>query len=437
MSKVKLKKRDESVQTNVNGQSKHKKKKKKPDNSKKTFFYNTTTVAKTKTEPKTVKANIAPPIKVEEYSCNWKKLLQTLAANPEKKNEDTKQAKDANVKGKQVQKTPAASKDSHKPDKHFKKPAQTVKPASETSGRRVEKDGDQQNGKDSGHKLFKAEKRKRKDEKEKEMNKKKKVEEVEQKSAEPDIWFDDVDPDDIEATLGPEAADVVRKRSGILKSSAEMTDKMLVKEHAFEGLTRAVAMDCEMVGIGCDGEESILARVSIVNHFGKCIYDKYVKPTEKVTDYRTAVSGIRPADIANGEDVKTVQKEVAEILEGRILVGHAIHNDLKILLLSHPKKMIRDTQKYKPFRQRVKSARPALRVLCKEILSVKVQQGEHSSVQDAQATMRLYTLVKKQWEAEIKAIRAGQFQKAPRIPKTPKKQSKLTQITNKNSINSS
>lgn len=61
-------------------------------------------------------------------------------------------------------------------------------------------------------------------------------------------------------------------------------------------------MDCEMVGVGLDGEESILARVSIVNHFGKCIYDKYVKPTEKVTDYRTAVSGIRPADIEKGQD---------------------------------------------------------------------------------------------------------------------------------------
>lgn len=60
-------------------------------------------------------------------------------------------------------------------------------------------------------------------------------------------------------------------------------------------------MDCEMVGVGPGGEESMLARVSIVNYFGKCVYDKYVKPTEKVTDYRTAVSGIRPADIKHGK----------------------------------------------------------------------------------------------------------------------------------------
>lgn len=69
-------------------------------------------------------------------------------------------------------------------------------------------------------------------------------------------------------------------------------------------LTKAVAIDCEMVGVGPDGEDSILARVSLVNQFGKCIYDKYVKPTEKVTDYRTAVSGIRPQDIKDGESWK-------------------------------------------------------------------------------------------------------------------------------------
>lgn len=55
-----------------------------------------------------------------------------------------------------------------------------------------------------------------------------------------------------------------------------------------------------MVGVGPKGEDSIVARVSIVNQFGKCIYDKYVKPTEEVTDYRTAVSGIRPENINTG-----------------------------------------------------------------------------------------------------------------------------------------
>ena len=60
-------------------------------------------------------------------------------------------------------------------------------------------------------------------------------------------------------------------------------------------------MDCEMVGIGWKGEDSMLARVSIVNQFGHCLYDKFVRPREKVVDYRTKVSGVRPSDLVKGE----------------------------------------------------------------------------------------------------------------------------------------
>ncbi|XP_010131014.1 PREDICTED: RNA exonuclease 4, partial [Buceros rhinoceros silvestris] len=228
-------------------------------------------------------------------------------------------------------------------------------------------------------------------------------EHAEQQPKEADIWFDDVDPKDIEAAIGPEAAKIARRNLGLETGQSQRSvEEVLVKEKASEGLTRAVAMDCEMVGVGPKSEDSIVARVSIVNQFGKCVYDKYVKPTEEVTDYRTAVSGIRPENINTGEDFNTVQKEVADILNGRILVGHALRNDLKVLFLDHPQKKIRDTQKYKPFRQRVKSARPSLKLLCEKLLNIPVQTSEHCSIQDAQAAMRLYTLEKKKWEAAVK-----------------------------------
>ena len=111
-----------------------------------------------------------------------------------------------------------------------------------------------------------------------------------------------------------------------------------------------IGIDCEMVGVGYRGEDSILARISLVNHFGKCIYDKFVKPTEEVIDYRTWVSGIRPEDIENGEDFKKVREEVVDMVKGRILVGHSIKNDLDILMLKHPAQCIRDVASYKPFR---------------------------------------------------------------------------------------
>lgn len=56
-----------------------------------------------------------------------------------------------------------------------------------------------------------------------------------------------------------------------------------------------------MVGIGEMGMENMVARVSIVNQLGQCLYDKYVQPTETVVDYRTAVSGITPENLSHGQ----------------------------------------------------------------------------------------------------------------------------------------
>jgi len=59
-------------------------------------------------------------------------------------------------------------------------------------------------------------------------------------------------------------------------------------------------MDCEMVGVGPEGKESVLARVSIVNYYGNVILDKFVLPREKVVDYRTHVSGITKEILKDG-----------------------------------------------------------------------------------------------------------------------------------------
>nr|XP_061807667.1 RNA exonuclease 4-like [Nerophis lumbriciformis] len=373
MSKVKPKKKKQ-LSSEAGKDSRVKKKKK--------FWIR---MKKAKEEKKATSQLSVPPKDSEQFSCNWKALQEsnktstnepkTAQQQPNGPAQEKKDKQSTNVdQNNTSSKTDLGLKAKHKSVAKSPVVEDTKQPAPFKRKKTFKANGEQ-------------------------AAKKQKSEKKDSKPTEEDIWFDDVDPDDIEATVGAEAADIMRKKQGIQKKDAESA---LVKEHAFEGLTRAVAMDCEMVGVGPDGEDSILARVSLVNQFGKCVYDKYVKPSEKVTDYRTAVSGIREHNIRDGENVSTVRKEVAEILQGRIVVGHALHNDFKILLLDHPKKNIRDTQKYKPFRKTVKTNNPSLKLLCKEILNVTVQQGEHSSVQDAQATMRLYTLVKKQWEAQIK-----------------------------------
>ncbi|XP_063726369.1 RNA exonuclease 4-like isoform X2 [Symsagittifera roscoffensis] len=165
--------------------------------------------------------------------------------------------------------------------------------------------------------------------------------------------------------------------------------------------TKAVALDCEMVGALKAGSFSLLARVSIVNSHGHPLYDKYVKPEVDITDYRTELSGITAEKLSEkGEPLQKVQKEVAQLLKGRVVIGHAIPNDFKVLFLSHPKRDTRDTSMYPPFRKLASGPRktPALRVLAEKILGIQIQSGEHDSIQDAQVAMKLYMTNRSKWE---------------------------------------
>jgi hypothetical protein len=51
-----------------------------------------------------------------------------------------------------------------------------------------------------------------------------------------------------------------------------------------------------------------------------------------------------------------VQLEVARLLKGKLLVGHAVHHDLRALMLEHPASKQRDTSLYPPLRS--KDGRP-------------------------------------------------------------------------------
>ncbi|KAE8166375.1 hypothetical protein BDV40DRAFT_285459 [Aspergillus tamarii] len=166
-------------------------------------------------------------------------------------------------------------------------------------------------------------------------------------------------------------------------------------------LGKYVAMDCEMVGVGPNPDnDSALARVSIVNFNGEQVYDSFVRPKEMVTDWRTHVSGILPKHMVEARSLEQVQKDVAEIMDGRILVGHALRNDLNALLLSHPKRDIRDTSKHPPYRKIAGGGSPRLKMLASEFLGLDIQSGAHSSVEDAKATMLLYRRDKDEFEKE-------------------------------------
>ena len=77
---------------------------------------------------------------------------------------------------------------------------------------------------------------------------------------------------------------------------------------------------------------------------------------------------------------KDAQTAVSDLINNRILVGHALKNDLRVLMLTHPRRLIRDTSSYKPFRKLYNGRTPGLKNLARDVLQAEIQTGEHSPV---------------------------------------------------------
>lgn len=99
--------------------------------------------------------------------------------------------------------------------------------------------------------------------------------------------------------------------------------------------------------------------------------------------------------------------QVSEMIKGKYLVGHALKNDLSVLMLKHPRRMIRDTATYKPYmrphgRKGGKFKPRALKDLVRQHFKQTIQTGEHDPAEDARCALFLYRLKLKEWEKDIK-----------------------------------
>lgn len=175
---------------------------------------------------------------------------------------------------------------------------------------------------------------------------------------------------------------------------------------ADEEKKKYVAIDCEMVGVGHYGNHSSLARVCMVDWDGNCILDLYVRQTCQVTDYRTFVSGITEEDLTSDKavDLDECRCRVKELIDGKILVGHALKNDLHALQICLPWYQLRDTGKYEPF-MKVRFDDGILwprklKDLAKEKLGKDMQQigKPHCPFEDARTALELYKKVRGKWE---------------------------------------
>lgn len=195
-----------------------------------------------------------------------------------------------------------------------------------------------------------------------------------------------------------------KKNAAQRSTDARSEDKCLKVSQNLPG--KMVAVDCEMVGTGPKGRVSSLARCSIVNYNGDVLYDDYVLPPCHIVDYRTRWSGIRKCHMAKATPFKIARSQILKILKGKIVIGHAIHNDYKALQYFHPKSLTRDTSQIPLLNRKAdcpENVTLSLKHLTKKLLHRDIQAGKsgHSSVEDAQATMELYKLVEVEWEQHL------------------------------------
>lgn len=169
-----------------------------------------------------------------------------------------------------------------------------------------------------------------------------------------------------------------------------------------------VALDCEMVGVAGNARgmvEDALCRVSVVKLCGQDAYqtvlDTWVHIERDIVDYRSAITGLGAKSFRKKSNVSFDQARamVASLIAGKIVVGHALWNDFKVLKLEHPKWLVRDTALYEKLRPPWRAhLLPSLNLLARCWLGSTCQAGVHDSVTDATTALQLYDLHAVGWE---------------------------------------
>jgi hypothetical protein len=191
-----------------------------------------------------------------------------------------------------------------------------------------------------------------------------------------------------------------------------------LKQSNFPGIDtiigNAYALDCEMVGVGPEKyddrgrpyRDSTLAHVVIVDFKGKKRLDKYVIPKEgldAVTDFRTDISGITKEKLErlnpDSHSYEKVVSLVQRLLNNKIIVGHGLQSDFKVLDNFKPPVpiVVWDTATIDKYMKNVPGyGRGARRLveITKEFANnnIQVPGRSHNPLEDAKASMNLYRI---------------------------------------------
>ena len=100
-------------------------------------------------------------------------------------------------------------------------------------------------------------------------------------------------------------------------------------------------------------------------------------------------------------DVGLLCWQILRLLMGKVVIGHAVHNDFKVLSYSHPAALTRDTSRIPLLNQKAGFAEnecASLKRLTKAIFNRDIQVREISSVP---VSLRYEILSRQQFQAEV------------------------------------
>jgi len=172
---------------------------------------------------------------------------------------------------------------------------------------------------------------------------------------------------------------------------------LLEEESDDKTATKYLSIDCKVLEV--EGNKSSIGKICIANQFGNIIYEKVVIPMETIVDYRTKFTGLTK-DIINKQGVKflEVQKEVEKILRDKIIIGHDLNEDLRVLKLSFKRKQLRDALHFSKFFNPQTKEQDSLKNISKRELQFSPDKWDVDGVRDATLCMILYLKCKKEWE---------------------------------------
>jgi RNA exonuclease 4 len=162
-----------------------------------------------------------------------------------------------------------------------------------------------------------------------------------------------------------------------------------------------------MVEVAGSPGSNALCRVSLVQFAGmKVCVDTWVEVEGKVTNFRTAITGVDANAYAQKRKVpfSEARAMVQAAIKNKIVVGHALWNDFAALQITHPVERVRDTALNKSLRPPWRSnPLPSLRLLANFWLNKEVhgQAQEHDSVEDASTALLLYKFHRATWEPTL------------------------------------